>query len=131
MTDISLTGIRVLFLEDEALINMMTVEFLEDMGCTVIACMHLDQCFDAIAREWPDIAILDVNINGTMSYALADRLEQHGVPVVFLTGYEELPLKRGERPHVRCRKPCVVDELRACLVEALTAKRGTSARAAE
>jgi CheY-like chemotaxis protein len=129
MNDASLTGIRVLFLEDEALINMMTAAILEEMGCTVTACMHLDQCFDAIAREWPDVAVLDININGTMSYALADRLQERGVPVVFLTGYEELPLKRGGRAYLRCRKPCVVDELRDCLIEAVNSRRPVSAPA--
>ena len=38
----------------------------------------------------PDIALLDSNLGGVKSYALAEHLVANGVPVVFCTGYEEL-----------------------------------------
>ena len=36
----------------------------------------------------PDLVVLDVNINGRMSYELAQLLVDRDVPIVFLTGYD-------------------------------------------
>jgi DNA-binding LytR/AlgR family response regulator len=38
-------------------------------------------------RELPDAALLDVNINGTTSAAVAQRLKDAEVPFVLATGY--------------------------------------------
>jgi hypothetical protein len=40
-----------------------------------------------------DAVILDINLDGEMSYAVADELTSRGIPFVFSTGYggEELP----------------------------------------
>jgi DNA-binding LytR/AlgR family response regulator len=35
-----------------------------------------------------DLVVLDVNINGRMSYELAQLLVDRDVPIVFLTGYD-------------------------------------------
>ncbi|NJO34420.1 MAG: response regulator transcription factor [Rhodospirillales bacterium] len=37
------------------------------------------------------LAIVDVNLNGEMAYALLDWLHSRGTPVVVTSGYEDLP----------------------------------------
>jgi len=123
MSEAGLQGAHILLLEDDALINLATTEILEEMGCRVTACMRLDQSFAAIEREQPDAAVLDVNINGIMSYELAERLHAGGTAIVFLTGYGSPTLsgKWNDFPH--CYKPCDPAELKALLIKVLGAGR--------
>jgi len=41
MTETALNGVRVLLLEDEAIINFAITDMLHEFGCRVSACMHL------------------------------------------------------------------------------------------
>ena len=67
-----------------------------------------------------DIALLDVNINGQMSFQLAETLRARGVPVVFATGYE---LKDRAIPNLETAfcvsKPYTSERLRQALCAAL------------
>ena len=38
-----------------------------------------------------DLAVVDVNLNGEMAYALMDWLHDRGIQVVVISGYEDLP----------------------------------------
>jgi DNA-binding response OmpR family regulator len=115
-----LIGVRVLLLEDDALINMNTVELLEKMGCNAEGHLHLDEAWDAASRELPDVAVLDVSLHDTMtSLNLADWLHDQGVPIVFLTGYSS-PTPSGKwQKHPKCEKPCDPEELKGLLQAAL------------
>ena len=88
-----LKGVRVLYVEDEILINVGFAEMMEEMGCIVTSCTELDAARKAVAKAPPELAVLDVNIHGQMSYELAKHLEDLKVPVVFLTGYDQPELK--------------------------------------
>ena len=89
-----LTGLRVLVVEDEALISMLIEDFLEELGCEVVgvASRFEDAMENARTLEL-DAAVLDVNLAGRLSYPVAQVLRARGVPVVFATGYgtEGLP----------------------------------------
>jgi CheY-like chemotaxis protein len=126
MTDTVLIGAHVLLLEDDAFINMSTADLLEEMGCRVSAFLHLADAFAFLEHEVPQVAVLDVNIRGTMSYELADRLEQKRVPVVFVSGYASPSLsgRWSSAPH--CYKPCNPLNLKTHLIAALTAGRETT-----
>lgn len=87
-TRISISGNRVMVVEDEALVAMVVTESLTDLGCSVVG--PFSRCSDAIAAieaEEIDAAILDVNLDGEMVYPLADMLEAREVPYIFVTGY--------------------------------------------
>jgi CheY-like chemotaxis protein len=63
-----------------------------------------------------DVALLDVNLNGEMSFQAAEQLLARGVPVVFATGYDgaaALPDRLRYVPVVT--KPFAVDSLEATL----------------
>jgi two-component system, chemotaxis family, sensor kinase Cph1 len=80
---------RILVVEDAALIAMVLEEMLEELGFEVIgpASDHASAC--QMARE-ADItaAILDVNLNGIMSWDVAMLLKEANIPFAFSTGYD-------------------------------------------
>lgn len=119
-----LLGIRVLLLEDEALINLNTVELLEEMGCKAAGYLNLGDAWEAARRQIPDVAILDVNLHDTTtSLTFADWLHEKDVPIVFLTGYSS-PAPTGKwQKHPRCEKPCDPEDLKELLKAALTSGR--------
>jgi DNA-binding response OmpR family regulator len=54
----------------------------------------LEQAFAVLVAARVDIAVLDVNLNGTSVVPFAEHLHAEGVPYIFLTGYgdEELTM---------------------------------------
>jgi CheY-like chemotaxis protein len=84
----SLAGVRLLLVEDEPIIAMTAEDMLEELGCTVVlTASTLAAALDAVQREEFDVVLLDINLNGTESLPVADRLREAGRPFVFTTGY--------------------------------------------
>jgi DNA-binding response OmpR family regulator len=84
----SLSGKRILVLEDEFLLALEASEALEQVGATVVGPAHdIDTALALLRSSEIDAALLDINIRGTLSLPVATELEQKGVPVVFATGY--------------------------------------------
>jgi DNA-binding response OmpR family regulator len=85
----SLDGRRILIVEDEALIAMQLENALAEAGCTVVGpAARLSEAFDLIYSSPIDAALLDVNVAGERSYALADILRSKNIPYAFVTGFE-------------------------------------------
>lgn len=85
-----------LVVEDEYLMASMLTTALEDAGAKVIGPVsNAEAAFELLGRDAAaiDAAILDVNLNGTMDFSIADHLLSFSVPVVFATGYH-----RGSLP---------------------------------
>ena len=85
-----LAGRKVLVVEDEFLIVDAVVETLQDGGVKVIGpAASVDKALRIIAAT-PEIdgAIVDLNLRGEMSFAVADALQARGVPFAFTTGYD-------------------------------------------
>lgn len=79
---------RVLIVEDEMLVMMSIEDMMTDLGCTQIArASTVDKALAEIRSHPFDAATLDVNLNGTQSYAVAEALVEHGIPFAFSTGY--------------------------------------------
>ncbi|MDP1736159.1 MAG: response regulator [Caulobacter sp.] len=84
-----LRGLRVLVVEDEVLVFWLTQDMLEEMGCLVLGPMTtVAQALSAITAQEIDAAVLDINLNGQLSYPIADALARKGVPYIFVTGYD-------------------------------------------
>jgi CheY-like chemotaxis protein len=110
----------VLVVEDESLVSMLIQDILADIGCEVIGVAPT--YVDAIegAKSHPiDVAILDINLNGQMRFAIADLLSRRGVPFVVASGYEKetLPAQFQTVPHLRkpFEKPDVERALKVAL----------------
>jgi DNA-binding LytR/AlgR family response regulator len=127
MGDAILNGAKVLVLEDDALINLNTTETIQAMGCVVHPLLRLSDALVSIQVDMPDVAVLDVNINGRMSYELAQLLVDRDVPIVFLTGYDSPAVEEKWRQYPVCRKPCDENRLKRPLVEALAGRRSVRA----
>jgi hypothetical protein len=86
----SLSGRRILVVEDEALIAGQIESLLVGQGCLVSGPVPgLDGAL-ALARSEPlDAAILDVNLSGSQSEAVADALRERAIPFIVLTGYAD------------------------------------------
>ena len=120
----NLDGARVLLLEDEFLIALDAEQILKELGAQRVETAATLSEAEQRARDGDfDIALLDVNINGQMSFNLAESLRARGVPVVFATGYE---LKGRAIPNLEAAfcvsKPYTSDSLRQALCAALAAR---------
>lgn len=127
MEDAILNGAKVLVLEDDAFINLSTTEMIEAMGCIVRPFMRLSDALASISVHLPDVAVLDVNINGRMSYELAQLLVERQVPIIFVTGYDSSALEEKWRRNPICQKPCNENALRQLLIQALVIRRSVKA----
>ena len=83
-----MTANRILLVEDEALVAMMMVEALHDLGLEVVGPFRsVAHALAAARQERLDGAILDVNVAGQQIYPVAELLTDRQIPFVFLTGY--------------------------------------------
>ena len=106
--------VRILLVEDEALIALMLEDMVEGMGCAVTGLAPRIALGVTLADTGQfDVAILDVNVAGENVEPVADRLSARGVPFIFATGYGEagVPLRYRGRPVVA--KPFRSDQLEA------------------
>ncbi|KXF74796.1 hypothetical protein ATN84_22870 [Paramesorhizobium deserti] len=80
--------LRVLVVEDEALVAMFVEDMLMDIGHEVGAVVsRMQEALDAARTGTFDLAIIDVNLDGKPSYPVAELLKERGIPFVFATGY--------------------------------------------
>lgn len=116
-----LTGARVFVVEDEALVALNLETMLEDLGCTVVATamrttqaiQHLDNGLTA------DVAILDVNLGGTLVFPVAERVAQAGIPILFATGYGRAGLPAEWQQTTVLQKPYSETEIARGIAAAL------------
>ncbi len=103
----SLADARILIVEDNFVVADALRYLIEGYGGVVSATAPtLPRAFAALGAAPVDIAILDVNLNGTSVVPFAEHLHAQGVPFIFLTGYgdEEL-LPERLRSYPRFSKP--------------------------
>lgn len=111
-----LSGRRSLVVEDEMLVLLMIEDMLADLGCeTVATAATVNQALALIGAQTFDVAMLDMNLNGNQTYAVADALAAQGVPFVFSTGYSGHDIRDGYRDRPVLKKPFREDELRGVL----------------
>lgn len=103
---------RVLVVEDEAVVAMLLEDMLIDLGHEVAgAAGRFDQALEAAQTLAVDLAILDVNLNGTLTYPVAEALRARGVPVIFATGYGSDGLRDDWRSAPVIQKPFQIRDL--------------------
>jgi DNA-binding NtrC family response regulator len=119
MTDSVLVGKDVLLLEDEVFVNMAAAQELQDAGCGVRAFFTIEDANGSVDERLPDAAVLDVNIGGTMSYPVAERLAQAGIPFVFFTSYDRSVLPEPWSQFPICQKAAAAGTLETVLKRAL------------
>ena len=107
---------RILVVEDEALVAMLVEDALEEAGFGVIGPVRsVGQALETLEAERPDAAVLDLNLAGENSVAVADALVARGIPFVVATGYGAAGLPPTHRNALVLPKPYDPADLTAIL----------------
>ncbi len=84
-----LRGQRILVVEDNFIMALDLSQMVEELGGVVVGPVgRLDDGMALAESNEIDGAILDVNLDGSNTYPLADGLLASDVPVIFATGYD-------------------------------------------
>lgn len=102
-----LSGVKVLIVEDEVLIALDYGDVLEQEGCTVIGPAPTEErALELLDDNRPDVALLDLNLNGQPPTALGHALRARSIPFGIVSGYLSSPLEDSVFAHApRRRKP--------------------------
>jgi len=107
---------RVLVVEDEVIVGMLVEDMLQELGYEVAALStHLEQAIELARSSNIDFAMLDLNLNGKLSYPVADALRLRGLPFIFATGYGAKVLVPPYAGTPTLQKPFNLDDLRRML----------------
>jgi CheY-like chemotaxis protein len=114
--------LRILVIEDDALIAMMLGEMLSDLGHRVCATATTPtEAIAAARQEGPDLLLSDVKLrNGSGIDAVEEILRSGPVPHMFMTG-DTMGLKLRLPDAVAVRKPFSAAALAKAIEKALEA----------
>lgn len=119
-----LAGRTVLVVEDEYFLAKETAEAVRRAGGTVLGPVpDVAGAMAIIESQTVDAAILDIRIGAQTSFPVAAALKANGVPIVFLTGYDDWYLPSGLDDVPVHRKPADPDTAVRALFEAGSVKR--------
>jgi DNA-binding response OmpR family regulator len=112
---------KVLVVEDEWLIAATLEDTLTALGYEVLGpAPTVEGALRLLESEKPGFALLDISLGREKSFPIAERLNQEGVPFVFLTGYvsSDLPPSLAQAPMIA--KPVCESDLLAALAKMVT-----------
>lgn len=102
MTPDALRGHRILVVEDNALLAITLEELLTGAGAEVVGpAVTLDEAEHFASDEALSAALLDIRLEDSEVWSVADLLTARGIPFVFATGHferETLPAEWSDRP---------------------------------
>jgi two-component SAPR family response regulator len=111
--------IRVLVIEDEAIVGMTIEDFLGNFGYSVVGPIeNLQAAILIAATEKIDVAVVDINISGQVATAVADKLIDREIPFLFVSGYEKMSGTRYASVPL-LRKPFEPEDLRDAIERVL------------
>ena len=119
MMDVSTNRLpdNVLIVEDDPIISLDFEDTVLGFGVKAVRVAgNVTRALKMIEERAPDFALLDVGLVREKSFAVAERLDELGIPFAFVTGYGaevRLPAEFIRKP--RLPKPCSADALRAVL----------------
>ncbi|MEW6257366.1 MAG: HWE histidine kinase domain-containing protein [Pseudomonadota bacterium] len=116
-----LTGHRLLLVEDSLIIAMDAEDIVTRLGADEVAtAASVEAALDLIEAGRPTIAILDINLGSTTSFAIADELSDLDVPFLFATGYgEQAKFPDQHRGRVVVQKPYTIENIARALAGVL------------
>lgn len=83
----TLADLFILIVEDEVMVAMMLEDMLKDLGCSVALAGSIEEALSLIRKTPPDGVLLDMNIHGRKTVAIAEELARRSVPFLLVTGY--------------------------------------------
>jgi CheY-like chemotaxis protein len=116
-----LSNCKVLVVEDEMMIAMLIEDMLGEFGCEPVGpATNVPRALELISKQQVEVAVLDLNLDGKDTYAIADALRQKRVPFIFATGYGSAGLREDYRDRPVLQKPFQSRDLETALTEALS-----------
>ena len=100
-----LAGLRLLLVEDEALVAMELEDLISNLGGEAVGPFgRVADALEALRRERVNGAVLDVRLDGDTTFQIADILLQASNPILFVTGaVSSIPERYRQVP--RLHKP--------------------------
>ena len=103
MSDADVSAIRVLVVDDEALVAFDVADQCEAAGFEVIGpALTLNQGLVLAESNAPSVALLDINLRDEMVWPLARVLRERSVPIVFISANCTHSEIRDEFPNAHC-----------------------------
>ena len=124
-----LSGLSVLVVEDEFLVALDAEAMIRALGAARVEVAGTFEAAQKQLGEGPfDLVLLDVNLNGQMSFPLGRIAQSRGIPVVFATGYTPHPRSLTDFESGVClTKPYTPESLTQALKTALALKAPSTA----
>jgi CheY-like chemotaxis protein len=121
-----LEGLRILIAEDNLFAAMALEQTLLAFGCHPVGPVgRLDQAMSLALHENLYGALLDVELQGQLVFAVAEELQRRRIPMVFASGYgtdEIFPAAFVRHP--RLPKPFGGDDVRRALTAMVAGRSG-------
>ncbi|MBV9509078.1 MAG: response regulator [Caulobacteraceae bacterium] len=115
-------ALRILIVEDEMTIALLMEDMVASLGHEIVGlAMRLPQALQLARTAEIDLAILDVNLDGRVSFPVADVLAERGVPFLFATGYGSAGIDTPYKGHGVLKKPFDLSELQTAIDHAAAA----------
>jgi CheY-like chemotaxis protein len=94
----SLTGLRILVVEDSWHVTKAMMRLLKALGADLAEPVATTADAKRLtAARRPDVALVDFSLRGgELAYDLIDCLQDQGISVIVITGYEIVPLAPGK-----------------------------------
>ena len=114
-------AVRVLVVDDDDDVRGFLEDALDELGHIVSGCASGEAAIAEVARDCPDLLLLDFAMPGMNGAEVAREIRKScaDLPIVFVTGYAESEqLEAALGPDVRVlRKPFSIDDLTAAIAE--------------
>jgi CheY-like chemotaxis protein len=110
---------RVLVVEDEPIVAMLLEDYLIELGHEVVGPVStVVDALSRIAAEPFEFAVLDINLGGERSDAVAEALDAAGLPYIFATGYGRQGVA-DDSDRIVLQKPYRLDQIADALARAI------------
>jgi two-component SAPR family response regulator len=110
----------VLIVEDEFLIGQLLHDMLGELDCRSITySSDLSRALHALSKSRPDLAIIDLNLDGQSAVPLAVKLRDEQIPFIISSGYAPKSLDPEWQLYPILTKPFLLEALQNKISQAL------------
>lgn len=87
----------VMIVDDEALVLLDLTVTIEEMGHDVVCdSTNIEDALACMEKGVPDVALLDIDVGGTLVWPLAREVKDRGCPIIFISANRNHQELKGE-----------------------------------